>query len=46
MIVIAKFTAQGEKLHTQRVSQIDSTYTKLSSSIVVLLINSLKSVLA
>ena len=45
MIVIAKLTAQGEKLHTQRVSQIDSTYTKLFSSVVVLLINSLKKVI-
>ena len=46
MIVIAKFTAQEEKLHTQRVSQIDSTYTKLSSSVDVPLINRFKNVLA
>ena len=46
MIVFTKLIVQDLKLHTQRVSQIDSTYTKLFSSIVVLLINSSKSVLA
>jgi len=42
MVLITKVKVQGEKLHTQRVSQIDSIYTKLSSSILVLLNNKKK----
>ena len=45
MMQITKVKVQGEKLHTQRVSQIDSIYTKLSSSIDVLLVFNFKRVI-
>ena len=41
---ITKVKVQGEKLHTQRVSHNDSIYTKLSSTMNVLLVNNIKSV--
>ena len=41
---ITKVKVQGEKLHTHGVSHGDSVYTKLSSSMNVLLVNNIKSV--
>ena len=41
---ITKVKVQGEKLYTHRVSHGDSVYTKLSSSMNVLLVNNVKSV--
>ena len=45
MIVSAKDKAQDVKLGGCMLSQIDSVYTKLSSSIVVLLINKKKTLI-
>ena len=41
---LTKVKVQGEKLHTHGVSHGDSVYTKLSSSMNVLLVNNIKSV--
>ena len=41
---LTKVKVQGEKLHTQRVSHSDSIYTKLSSTVNVLLVINIKSV--
>jgi|VirMetMinimDraft_7_1064189.scaffolds.fasta_scaffold39797_5 hypothetical protein len=45
MMQLTKVKVQGEKLHTHGVSHGDSVYTKLSSSIDVLLGNNIKCVL-
>ena len=45
MIVYARDKAQGVKRGGCMLSQIDSVYTKLSSSIVVLLINKKKTLI-
>ena len=44
-MLITRVKVQGEKLDTYRVSQIDSIYTKLSSSIDVLLVFNFKRVI-
>ena len=43
-MLITRVKVQGEKLDTYRVSQIDSIYTKLSSTVNVLLVINIKSV--
>jgi len=44
MMQLTKVKVQGEKLHTHGVSHNDSIYTKLSSTMNVLLVNNIKSV--